>query len=161
VERGFNGDAVSHFPVKTFGEFGPGNATLTILRKLIPLIVGNLKFRVYLTVIFHVDYKLGKEILLILVDAAEPVIVSDSLDARNSRDFVVVGDGHKVHQAHSVDHDQPVGAGNFDAAIKGAPHDGQKRKENQGDCKRPDGQNQANLFAKQICKNQPAEFHAA
>src|SRR5256886_9670975 len=93
--------------------------------------------------------------------ATEPMIVRDILYARNCADFVCVGNGHKVHQANPVDDHQPIGAGDFDAAIEGAPYDGQEREEDERDREGANGQNQADLFAEEVGENEPAESHAA
>src|SRR5215470_3989301 len=133
IESGLNRDAISDFPMEAFCELCARHGALAILHKVIPLLVGHDKLRIYLAMVIHVDHELGKEILLILIDAAEPVIMRDSLHPGNRGDFVGVRNRHKVHQANAIDDNQAVSASKLDATVESAPHDRQKREENQGD----------------------------
>ena len=61
---------------------------LAVLQEVSPLVVGNDEFRKNLALVFGIDDELREEIFLVLIDAAEPVIVGDrDLDARGCAGF--------------------------------------------------------------------------
>src|SRR6266436_2908040 len=161
IESRFDRDAIADLPMEARGRASSGDGAHAVLQEVVPLVVRHHKLGHHLALIFRVDYKLRKEILLILINTAEPVIVRDGLDARNRKDFVAMGNRHQLRQTDAADDDQAVRAGDFRAAAEGALHHGKKREENQCDGKRSDGEDEPNLFAEEIGENQAAEFHAA
>ena len=111
--------------------------------------------------VFDVNCKLREEISLIDVHAAKPIVVGDGLDALDRQDFVAVRDGHGLNQPDTVGNYQTVGTGNFRTAAERAPDHSEEHEENQRDGEGADGEDQADLLAKEIGKNEPAKFHAA
>src|SRR5260370_2580772 len=83
-------NAVADLPSKAIGIPHAHAGPLAILDVVIPLIIGHHEFRIHLALIFDVDGELRKEVLLVLIDAAKPVVMGDGLDAGNGKDFVSV-----------------------------------------------------------------------
>jgi hypothetical protein len=94
IESRFDRNAIANFPMEARGGAGAGNGTHAVFHEIVPLIVGHHQLRHNLALVFRVDDKLRKEVLFILIDAAEPVIVCDGLDAGNGKDFVAMGNRH-------------------------------------------------------------------
>src|SRR6266404_2955363 len=161
IERILDGDAIAHFPSKALRGSRADYRSLAVLDEILPLIFGHDELAHYLAVVFDVNGKLREEIFLLDVHAAEPIVVSDGLDALNRQDFVAVRDGHGLNQPDPVGNYQTVGAGNFRAAAESALHHGEKHEENQRDGEGANGKDQTNLLAKEIGEDEPAKFHAA
>src|SRR5712672_2612618 len=81
VESGFDRNAIAKFPMEACGGAGSGDGAHAVFHEIIPLLVRHHQLGHYLALIFGVDYKLGKEVLFILIDTAEPVIMSDRFEA--------------------------------------------------------------------------------
>jgi len=159
-QRVLDGDTVTDFPAETLGCFCSGDGSGAIFDEIVPLIVGNAEFGKNLALIFDVNGELREEILLMLVDAAESVVVGEGLDARNAQDLVLVGNRQRLNDGNAVDDHQAVGTGDVRAAAEGALNDGKEGEQEQGNCERADGENEPYFFAKEIGENQAAEFHA-
>ena len=82
INRRLDGDAVANLPAKTLGRARARNRALAVLEKGVPLVVGNKQFGEHLALGFRVNHELREEVLLVLIDAAEPVVVSHALHAR-------------------------------------------------------------------------------
>ena len=80
--RGLDGDAVANLPAESLGRARADDRALAVLQEGVPLVVGNDQLREYLALVFRVDHELGKEVLFVLVDAAEPVVVRHALRRR-------------------------------------------------------------------------------
>ena len=98
------------------------------------------EFRVELQVAFRLDGKVGEEVLLVDIDAAEPVAVGDLLDPRHPEQFLLVGDGEGKDQGDGVPGDEPAGGGGLDAGIPGADHGAQQAEGKDGDGDADDGE---------------------
>src|SRR5260370_19010041 len=94
IKSGLDGDVVADFPTESCGHAGAGNSALAILDKVVPLVVSHHKLSHHLALIFGIDDKRWKEVLFILIDAAEPVLMRVRLDAGIGHDFVAVADRH-------------------------------------------------------------------
>src|SRR5208282_1589163 len=160
VEGGLDGNAIANLPMEAFGKPGPGDGALTVVHEGFPLIIGDNQFGKNSALIFRVDDELGEEVFLFDVGAAEPVVVSDGLDAGNAEDFVTVGEGKRIDDGSAVDDDEAVRAGHIGAAVEGVTHNGKKDEEKESYGEGADGEKEANLFAHQICPDDTGEFHA-
>ena len=103
IESVFQGDAVANLPAKAFREPSANNCALTIIYEVLPLVVGNLHLRHDLALIFGVDHKLGEEVLLILIDAAEPIVVRKRLDALDGQNLVPIRERNGLNEPRPVD----------------------------------------------------------
>src|ERR1700686_4658113 len=83
IESRFDGDTVADFPMEARGGASAGNGTHTVFQEIVPLVVRHHKLGHHFALVFRVDYELWEEVFFVLIDPAEPVIVSDGLDARN------------------------------------------------------------------------------
>src|SRR5262249_4850166 len=83
-------DAVADFPAETLCRFCSGDRAGAIFYKIVPLIIRNAELGKNLALIFDVDRELREEILLVLVDAAEPVVVRERFYAGNAQDLVLI-----------------------------------------------------------------------
>ncbi len=119
-EGSFDRNSIADFPAEAFGGASAGDGALAVVQESFPLIVGNDHLGEDYPLIFDVDRKLREEILFVLIDAAEPVVVSDGFDAGDGEDFVAVGDGQRLNDGRAVDYHEAVCAGYFHAAAKGA-----------------------------------------
>ncbi len=131
VERVLDGDAVAHFPAETFGRASAHDGPLAILKKSVPLVVGNQQLGIYLALVFRVDGELREKVLLVLINPAEPVVMGHALHAGNAQDLVTIGEGYGLNYGNAIDGHQPVGAGDGAAAAEGILHHGKKGEEKQ------------------------------
>src|SRR6266404_1554073 len=161
VKRVLDGDAIANLPAEALCDLRADNRSLAILDEILPLIFGDDELAHHLAVVFNVNGKLREEIFLVDIYTAKPIVVGDGLNARDGQDFVAVRDGHGLNQPDAVGNDQTVGTGNFRAAAESALHHGEEHEKNQRNSEGADGQDQADLLAKEIGKDEPAEFHAA
>ena len=90
-EGALDGDAIADFPAEAVQGSLADNGALAVFQKGLPLIFGNHQFGDNLALVFGVDHELGEKILLVLIHAAEPVVVGDRLHAGNAQDFVAIG----------------------------------------------------------------------
>ena len=111
VESGFDRNAVADFPAETLCGLGPGDGALPVLQEVGPLIIGDDQLGKNLPLRVRVDDELRKEIILVLVDAAKPVVVRDVADAGNAQDFVLIGERDQVDDRSAVNRDKAVCAG--------------------------------------------------
>ena len=149
------------FQPKRSGVRWPNNGAFAVFQKGLPLIFGDHQFRENLALVFGVDHELREKILVVLIHAAEPVIVGDRLHSGNAQDFVAIGKWNWIDDGGAVDDDQAVGAGDVRAAVKGSVNNAQERKQKQCHRKRSQRKHKSQFLAKQIGKNQAAEFHHA
>src|SRR5208283_1959808 len=84
IDCGLDGDAVTNLPAKALGRAGAHDCPLAVLEKGVPLVIRHDQFGDYLALVFRVDHELREEVLLVLVDAAEPVVMGHRLNARNA-----------------------------------------------------------------------------
>lgn len=161
VKGGLDWDTVADFPSESLGCAGPGDGTLAVIQEICPLVFRDYELRKHLTLIFWINHELRKKVSLVLINAAEPIIVSDLFDAGNPEDFVAISQWNGIDDGRPVDHHEAVRARNVGSAVKGIADDSKEDKEEQRHGKRTDRQQQANLFAKKIRKDNAREFHAA
>src|SRR5262249_6393663 len=90
VKRSLERDPVADLPSEALRKIRPCNGALPVFHKVVPLIVRHYEFGIHMTVVLYVDHELRKEILLILIDAAEPMVVRDAFHAGDRADFVTV-----------------------------------------------------------------------
>src|SRR5215470_1259267 len=147
--------------MEAFGGASTDDGCLAILQECIPLIFWNDKLGKNLALILRVDYELRKEIFFVLIDPPEPVIVSDHLHARNTQDFVAIGQRQRIDDRGPIDNHQAICTSNIGSAAKRIAHHSEESEQEEGDGERADGQKEAELFAKEIGDDQAAEFHAA
>src|SRR5258708_30014469 len=86
------------------------DSALAVLNKIVPLVVRNLHFRHNLALIFGIYDELREKILLVLINAAEPIVVSYRFDALNAQYFVAIGERNGVDKTGAVDDYQTIRA---------------------------------------------------
>src|SRR5258708_170814 len=128
------------------------DSALAVLHKIVPLVVRDLHFRHNLALIFWINDELREEILLVLINAAKPIVVSNSFDALNAQYFVAIGERNGVDKTGAVDDYQAIRASQLGATAEGALYDGQEGEQKKRHGKRSDCQNQPHFLAKQICE---------
>jgi hypothetical protein len=69
---------------------------------------------------------LRKEVSFILVDAAEPIVMSDSFHGRDAKDLIAIGHGKRLDNGDFVDHVETVNAGQIHSLIECAVDDYEK-----------------------------------
>src|SRR6266849_103897 len=161
VKRVLDGDAIANLPAEALRDLRADNRSLAVFHEILPLIFGHDELTHHLAVVFDVNGKLREEIFLIDVHAAKPIVVGDGLDPLDGQDCVAVCDGYGLNQPDPVGNYQTVGAGNFRASAESALHHGEEHEKNQRDGEGADGKDQTDFLAKEIGKDEPAEFHAA
>ena len=92
-----------------------------------------------MALVFDINGELGEEVFFILVNAAEPIVMSYSFHARDAENLVAVGHGERLNDGDFVDHVEPVYAGQVHSLIKGAMDDHEESKEKERDGERADG----------------------
>src|SRR6185437_6744184 len=155
----FDGNAVANFPAEALGRGRAGNCALAVFHKVLPLLFWDIEFRIDPALVIHVNGKLRKEILFVLINAAKPVGIRDLLDAGNSLDLVRICQRQRLDDGCAINNYQAVGPGNVNAAAESHSHHGEHAKQKQCHRKRSNGQDETNLFAKQIGANESKEFH--
>ena len=118
----FQGDAVADVPVESFRQLGTHRAGPAIAQEGLLLLRRNHKFRIQLQVSFGLDGKVGEKVLLLDVDAAEPVAVRDQFDALDPTNLVLVGERQGEHQGDGIAGHQAIGGRGLDACVPGADH---------------------------------------
>ncbi len=68
----------------------PDDGALAILQKGFHWSSGTISSGIHLALVFGIDHELGKEILFVLVDAAEPIVVGDVFHAGNAQNLVAI-----------------------------------------------------------------------
>jgi hypothetical protein len=111
------------------------------------LVVRNLHFRHNLALIFGIYDELREKILLVLINAAEPIVVSNRFDALNAQYFVAIGERNGVDKTGAVDDYQTIRASKLSATAEGALYDRKKGEQEKRHRKRPDGQDQPHFFS--------------
>ena len=106
--------------------------------EILPLIVGDNEFGKYLALVFNINGELGEEILLILVDAAEPIVMGDGFHAGDAKDLVAIGHRQRLDDSDFVDDIEAVHAGQIHALVKCAMDDYEKSKEEERNGERAD-----------------------
>ena len=137
-ESVLDGYAIADFPAEALGGLCAGDGAGAILDEVGPLIVGDGEFGENGALIFDVDGELRKEILLFLIDAAEPVVVGDGFYAGDAEHFVAIGERQRLDDRDAVDDDQAVGAGYVCATAEGAFYYGEEGEKEQGYGERAD-----------------------
>jgi len=66
------------------------------------LIIGNAHFGHDLPLIFNINDELREEVLFILINAAEPIVVRDRLDAGDLKNFVAIRERNGLNEARAV-----------------------------------------------------------
>ena len=101
--RAFNWNAVADFPVEALRGCGSDDGTFAISHERFPLIVRNDEFREDLALVFNIDGELRKEVSFILIDAAEPIVMSDGFHGRDSKDLIAIGHGKRLDNGDFVE----------------------------------------------------------
>src|SRR5262249_36901889 len=108
VERGLDRNAVANLPVKALRRLRSNNGPLAILQEICPLVLGNDQLGKNLPLVFRIDDELRKEVSFVLVDTAEPVVVSDRLHALNAQNLVAIGKWNQIDDRGAVDGDKTI-----------------------------------------------------
>src|SRR5262249_16645698 len=142
-DGGAKGNAIADFPMEAFGGASADNGALAIFHEVGPLVIRNDQFGKDLALALRIDDELRKEILLFLVDGAEPVVVRDDFHTGNARDLVAIGKGERIDDGSAIDDDETIGSSDVCAAAEGIPHNSEKGKQEKRHGKRADGENEA------------------
>src|SRR5580704_10731202 len=121
------------------------------------MVVGNFEFRQDNALVLGIDGELREEVLLILVDAAEPIVVCYRDNTWDAQDFVSVVERQRLNDRRAIDDDEPVGTSDVGAAAERALDDREKRKQEERDGEGSDSQDQANLFAEEIREDESSK----
>ena len=124
-----------------------------------PLVVGHQELGVEDPIGLVVDGELGKEVLLVLVDPAEPVGVGDLLHPRRPLDPVLVGQGQGLDQRHLVDDEQPVRPRHVHPRVEGGADGDEDAEQEQRHRERAHGEDRAHLAAQEVREQQGQELH--
>ncbi len=160
IERVFDRNAIADLPMETVREGRSYDSALAVLDKIVPLVVRDLHFRHNLALIFRIYDELWEKILFVLINAAKPIVVSNSFHALNAQYFVSIGERNRIDKTGTVDDYQAIRAGELGAAAERPLYDRKKGEQKQRYGERANRKNQPYFFAEEICKNQPGEFHA-
>ena len=79
------------------------DGSLAIFHEVIPLIVGNTHFRHNQPLIFRVNNELREKVFFVLINTAEPVVMSDSFDAFDLQNLVAVRERNHIDQSRAID----------------------------------------------------------
>src|SRR4029077_2718343 len=90
IKSVFQGNTIANLPAKALCESCANDRALTVIYKVFPLIIGNTHFGHDLPLVFNINDELREEVLFILINAAKPIVVSNSLDALDSKNFVAI-----------------------------------------------------------------------
>src|SRR5579864_1409988 len=118
VNRALNWDAVANFPLKSLSGPLADNCAFAVVQESFPLIVRHHEFRIHQPPAFRLNRELRKEILLVLIDSAEPGSVSDLFNARHRSETSLIGFWKRLNKSNTVHHNQSIGARNFHALIE-------------------------------------------
>src|SRR5437879_9028623 len=105
-DGGFQRYAVANFPGEPLRRANAYDCALAVLQEVLPFFIGNDQLGENLALIFRIDDELRKEILFVLVDAAEPVIVGNHFDAGNAQHLVAIRERNRVDDGGAVDDEQ-------------------------------------------------------
>src|SRR6202007_622096 len=152
--------AVANFPTEALRGSGSYDRAFAVGHEFLPLVIRHHQFVHHLALIFRVNHELREEVLLVLIDAAKPVIVRDGLHSRNAQDLIAVREGKRLDDRNAVDDYETVRAGDMRSAAERPLHHRQESEEKQRYCKRSHRQNRAHFLAPQIRKYQVKKFHA-
>src|ERR1700730_522196 len=160
VQRILNRDPIADFPSEALCQTSPRDGSLAIFHKCIPFIIGYAHLGHNQALIFRVNDELREKVLFVLINAAEPVVMSDSFDALDLQNLVAVRKRNHIDQSRAINHHQAISPGQFRTAAERTSHYGEKGEQEERYRERSDRQNQSNLLAEQICKYKSVEFHA-
>lgn len=93
----------------------------------------------------------GKK-FFVLIDAAKPIVVSDSLDSRNALNLVAIG-GKRLNDRYAIDRDEAIRSCNISATIESSSNYSKERKEKERNGEGADGENQSKFLAKEVSEN--------
>lgn len=110
--------------------------------------------------VFDVNDELRKEVFLILINAAKPIVVGNHFDARDPQNFVAVGKRQRLDDGDAIDDDQTIRARDVCASAKSILHNREKCEKEQGHCEGAYGEQETNFLAEKISEDQAAKFHA-
>ncbi len=113
-----DGDAVANFPAEALCGSGSHDRAFTVCHEFLPLVIGNDQFGHNLALIFRVYHELWEEVFLILIDAAEPVVVGDGFDSWDAQDLITVRKGNRLDDGDAVDGHKAIRTGNIGAAAR-------------------------------------------
>ncbi len=157
--RALDGDAVADLPAESLGEGRSRHAPRPVGQERLPLLLGDLELRVDGPVGVGVDRELGEEVLLVLVDPAEPRGEGHVRDPGDPLDAVAVRQGQGLDQRGPVDDHQAVVACDVDPLVEGAADRDQEPEEEQGDRERAEGEQGPHLLAAQVGQDEGQELH--
>src|SRR5229473_2243579 len=132
IKSVFQGNTIANLPAKALRECCADDGALTVIYKDFPLIIGNTHLGHDLPLIFNINDELWEEVLFILINAAEPVVVRDRLDAGDLKNFVAIRERNSLNEARAVDNYEPVSTRQFGAAAERSLDHRQEREKEQG-----------------------------
>ena len=103
------GHRIADLPFESGNQFPPGHEAFTILDEGPQFLIRKDKFRInfHKTPGFH--RQIGKEVLFVLVNAAEPGAIGNGPDPLYLTDFVLVGNGKGENEGDGIPGDQAGG----------------------------------------------------
>ncbi len=117
------------------------------------------EFRVHVEEILRYHRIFHKEVLWLLVIAAEPRLMGDERHPGNAFHPLFVAHRQQLDERDLVSHDEPVRAGDFNLPEQGLLDRAQKGKQNEGHENRKQSQRGAQFLALQIAPDQVQVFH--
>ena len=159
-DRRLDRDVVADFPAEAVGDRPAGDGALAVFQPGLLLRLGQLEFLVDRQELLGLDGNLREEVLGVLVDAAEPAVVGDDVDAGHGLEPALVRFRQRHDQADLVDQDQAIHAGQVDAERERGADRHQQSEQDERDEHGEQREDRADLLAPQAAPQQRKEFHA-
>jgi hypothetical protein len=141
-------DPVADLPAKTICGHLADDGALPVIEKGLPLFVGNLELGEEVAIGVGVYGELGKEVLGLLVDGAEPGSEGRFGNVIDLAQAFLIGEGERHDQRDLVADDQTIDPGDVDTGVECGLDGHQQAKEKEGDGDRADSEDVPRLFSK-------------
>ena len=149
------------FQPNRVGQILADDHALAIAEPGLDLLGRHLELGVDLQERLGIDGDVGEEVRRVLIDAVEPGVVRDQLDARHRLQPRLVREGQRHDQAHLVDEHQPVESGDLDAERERVADRHQDAEQQERDEDRQQREGRAELAPPDVLPDERQEFHAA
>ena len=152
-------DLVAERPPESLGQLGPNDAALAIGEEVRPLPGRDDVLGVHPPPVVGHDDKLWKEILDVLVHAAEPRGLRRVAHPRKALQTREIRDRQRLHDGRPSDHDESIGAGDIDALPEAVMNGAEKPEQEHRHGKGADRQHRPDLAASKVREEQRKELH--
>ena len=125
------------------------------------LIFVNDKFGIEVEERIRIGGQTREKLILIDVDSREPYCVGDSLYARDLRDPVLVGQGKRKDERHSVACNQSIRRRRVNASVPCRHHGAQESKRHHSDAHTENCQQATQFVAQRVAKKKPYQLQDA